>query len=179
MRTTRHSFPVEWRILWHLCILSFCSSALGFTFTPNTQTSASGVTYLSMSIPKKAERHWRTVERESTWRTEKGNEVSPLCIESSITFFMVVTNLHGHCFTDTKMAPAGAVSPHIGIPVMLGVTCCRPRAESGPLGATRSLVQVGSNQSCLESLPMSRKQNQFSLFYLSQRALHFWKLTYS
>lgn len=126
-----------------------------------------------MSIPKKAERHWRAVERESTWRTERGSETPPLCTQSPIAFIMVVTLFHGHCFTDSKMAPAWALSPHIGVTVMLGVRCCHSRAESGPLGTAGSLVLVGSNQCCLESLSVKREQNLFLLFHLSQRAATF------
>lgn len=114
-------------------------------------------------------------ERESTWRTERGSETPPLCAQSPIAFIMVVTLFHGHCFTDSKMAPAWAVSPHIGITVMLGVRCCHSRAESDPLGTAGSLVLVGSNQCCRESLSVKREQNLFLLFHLSQRAATFLK----
>lgn len=76
---------------------------------------------------------------------------------------MVVVNLHGHYFRDSKMASARAVSPYIGVAVMLGVTWCHPRAESGPLGTTGTLVPVGSNQCCLESMSMKSKKALFTV----------------
>lgn len=106
---------------------------------------------------------------------ERGGEPSTLCIQSSIDWIMAAVDLHRHCFRNSKMATARAMSPYIGVAVTLGVI--HPRAESVPLRSTGRLVPEGSNWCCLESMSTKWEQNLFSLFHLSQRALTFLKVT--
>lgn len=47
--------------------------------------------------------------REREHMKSRMSEVFPLYRQSSVTVIMVVTNLHGHCLTDSRMAPAWAV----------------------------------------------------------------------